>query len=171
MITATPIKQEFASDGELKTLMHQIYPYPCMSYNYANEPLSAVNHASTLAFIEADVQPDPQKYWVSEVADNVDGTRTAFVACSPEFCQEKIYVQDNSTKKVFEVDWDARMPWRPIQWITWVNNDTLVFLQSANPDHAMVLAVDFEKREVLFQAVVFPDYACQTVTPTLDELP
>ena len=165
-ITATPIIKSFNSDDDLKNLINQIYPFPCIGYNYAKAPLSDVNHASELTFIEVDVQPDPNKYWVSEIADNADGSRQAFVACKPDFCQDKIYVQDKKSQKVYEVDWDARMAWRPIQWITWINDSILVFLQSANPDHAMVLAVDFEKREVLYQAVVFPDYACRTPTPT-----
>ena len=163
-ITATPILANINTDDDLKRLVKQIYPFPCIGYNYAKAPLSDVNHASKLNFIEVDIHPDPKQYWVSEIADNIDGNRQAFVACKPEFCQEKIYVQDDKSQKVYEIDWEARMPWRPIQWVTWINNDTLAFLQSANPDHASIVVINFENKEVLYQAAIYPDYACTTPT-------
>jgi len=164
-ITATPILANINTDDDLKHLVKQLYPFPCIGYNYAKAPVSDVNHASKLNFIEVDIHPDQKQYWVSEIADNIDGNRQAFVACKPELCQDKIYVQDDKSQKVYEIDWEARMPWRPIQWITWINNDTLAFLQSANPDHASIIVINFERKEVLYQAVIYPDYACTTPTP------
>ena len=165
-ITATPIVAKISKDGDLEHLVEQLYPMPCIGYNFAKAPLSDVNHASTLNFIEVDIQPDSNKYWISEVADSADGSRQAFVACEPEFCQDKLYVSDHQTATVYEIDWEARMPWRPIQWVTWINNDIVAFLQSSNPDHALLLAINFDKREVLYEAVVFPDYYCATSSPT-----
>ena len=56
-------------------------------------------------FIEVNILPDQNSYWVSEIADNIDKSRQAFVACKPEFCQEKLYVKDNETERVYEIDW------------------------------------------------------------------
>jgi hypothetical protein len=164
-ITATPIVAKINTDDDLEYLVEQLYSIPCIGYNFAKAPQSDLNHASTLNFIEVDIQPDHNRYWVSEIADSADGSRQAFVACEPEFCQDKLYVSDEKTEKVYEIDWEARMPWRPIQWVTWINNDTLAFLQSSNPDHALLFAFNFEKKEVLYEAVVFPDYYCATLTP------
>jgi hypothetical protein len=160
-ITATPIVAMINTDDDLKRLVKQIYPMPCIAYNFAKAPLSDVNHASKLNFIEVNIQPDPKHYWVSEIADNADGSCQAFVACRPEFCQDKIYVQDDETRKVYEIDWEARMPWRPIQWVTWINNDTFTFLQSSNPDQALMIVINFDKREVLYEAIIFPDNFCR----------
>ena len=97
-ITATPIIKSFNSDDDLKNLINQIYPFPCIGYNYAKAPLSDVNHASELTFIEVDVQPDPNKYWVSEIADNADGSRQAFVATIDS--QRKTTLINIETKEV-----------------------------------------------------------------------
>ncbi|MBN1451066.1 MAG: hypothetical protein JW963_08640 [Anaerolineales bacterium] len=165
-ITATPILATINTDDDLIRLIEQIYLLPCIGFNFAESPPPDVLHVSKLNFIEVDVQPDPNIYWISEIADNADGSRQAFVACEPEFCQDKLYIQDDKTEKVYEIDWESRMPWRPIQWVTWINNDILAFLQTSNPDHALLVAVNFDKREVLYEAVVFPDYYCATSTPT-----
>ena len=119
-----------------------------------------------LEFLDVDIQPDSNVYWISEIADNVDKSRQAFVACEPELCQDKIYVKDFESNNVFEINWEWRMPWRPIQWITWVNDDILVFFQSSNPWFGQIIAVDFIERNNLFAAVVYPDYYCSTPTPT-----
>jgi hypothetical protein len=58
------------------------------------------------------------------------------------------------------------MPWRPIQWVTWINNDTLAFFQSSNPEQGQIIVINVDKREYLYAAIVFPDYACTTPTPT-----
>ena len=166
-ITATPINASIETDDDLNQLIEQLYPMPCIGFNFAKSTKTDVLHASKLNLIEVDLQPDSKQYWVSEVADNVDQSRRAFVACKPELCQDKIYVQNRKTGIVYEIDWDHRMPWRPIQWITWINNDTLSFLQSSNPDHALIIAINFDKSEVLYEAIVFPDYYCVTSTPTL----
>ena len=166
-ITATPISAEIDTEEDLNLIIRkQIYPYPCFGYNFAKSPLTDVNHASELYFVKVDVQPNPQKYLVEEIADNANGSRKAWVACdNADHCEDKIYVQDNKSKEVYEITWEDQMFWRPIQWITWINNDILTLLQSANPDHALVMAINIEKREVLYQGIIFPDYACATSTP------
>jgi len=165
IITATPFNAIINADADVDQLIGKIFPGLCIGFNFAEFP-SVDLQPSKLEFIEADVQPDPKLYWVSEIADSADKSRQAFVACKPEFCQDKIYVKNANTGKVFEINWDARMPWRPIQWITWINSDILTFFQSSNPDHGLIIAVNVDKREVLYESVVFPDYVCSTSTLT-----
>ena len=167
-ITATPIIAKIDTEEDLNFIIRkQIYPYPCFGYNFAKSPLTDVNHASELHFVEVDVQPDPKKYLVEEIADNANGSRKAWVACdNADHCEDKIYVQDVKSKKAYEITWEDQMFWRSIQWITWINDNILTLLQSANPDHALVMAINIDKREVLYQGIIFPDYACATSTPT-----
>jgi hypothetical protein len=168
IITATPITAKVSTDEELNFIIRKrIYRYPCFGYNFAKEPLTEVNHASKLNFVEVNFQPDSQKYIVEELAYNTNGSRRAWIACdNGDHCEDKIYVQDNKTEKVYEITWEDQMLWRPIQWITWINNDILTLLQSANPDHALVMAINVDKREVLYEGIIFPDYVCTTPTPT-----
>jgi hypothetical protein len=137
---------------------------PCNGMNYVNS--SSMQSSTELEFIEVDIQPDPKVYWVSEIADNIDKSRQAFVACDPDFCQDKIYGKDEETEKVYKIDWEWRLSYRPIQWITWINNDTLAFFQSSNPDQGSIIVVNVDKREYLYAGIVFPDYFCTTSTPT-----
>lgn len=166
--TATPIIAKVSTDKELSFIIqNQIYPYPCFGYNFAKAPLTDVNHASKLNFVEVNAQPDSREYLVEEIADNANRSRKAWVACNnADHCEDKIYIEDNKSKKVYEITWEDQMFWRPIQQITWINNDILTLLQSTNPDHALVMAINFDKREVLYEGIIFPDYACTAPTPT-----
>lgn len=164
-ITATPVAAIVKTSDDLYNLLKKLYPmYPCIGYNYANS--SSPQAISNLEFIEVDVQPEPKSYWVSEVADNFEKSRQAFVACEPESCQDKIYVKFEQTEKVYEVDWEWRMPWRPIQLVIWINNDILEFFQSSNPEQGQIIVINVEKREYLYTAIVIPDNSCATPTPT-----
>jgi len=164
-VTATPVTASIGTDDELYLLLKKIYPMcPCVGMNYANT--SSENAPSELEFIEANIEPDPNHYWVSEIADNISKSHQAFVACDPGFCQDKIYMADNNTHKVYEINWGWRMPSRPIQWVTWINNDSLAFFQSSNSQQGQIIVVDVNKRKYLFAAIVFPDYFCITRTPT-----
>jgi hypothetical protein len=166
IITATPLLADISTETGLRSLLERIYSYGCMAHNLAEPPFWVEPHVSALNITEADIDLDPIKYWISERADNIIGNYHAFVACDPSLCQEKLYVLDDLARKTYEIDWEARMPWRPIQWITWINNDTLAFLQTANPENAELLAVNYQKREIVFEAVIYPSYYCATVTPT-----
>lgn len=167
VITSTPVVVNVNTEKELNfVIRNQIYPYPCFGYNFAKAPLTDVNHASMLYFVEVNTQFDSKEYMVEEIADNQDGSRRAWVACNnANHCEDKIYVQDSESAQVYEITWEDQMFWRPIQGITWINTDILTLLQSANPDHALVMAIDVAKREVLYEGVIFPDYTCTTPNP------
>jgi hypothetical protein len=164
-VTATPIAAQLGTSDDLYHLLKKLYPEcPCIGYNYANS--SSPQAVSKVEFIEVDIQPDSKLHWISEIADNIEKSLQAFVACEPELCQDKIYIKDEKTQKVYEVNWEWRVPWRPIQWVTWINNDTLAFFQSSNPEQGQIIVINVDKREYLYAAIVFPDYFCTTPTPT-----
>lgn len=104
-ITATPITAIVNSDDDMESLIRQIYPeFPCIGYNYAKE--SSEKPPPKLDFVEVDIQPDSKLHWISEIAENANNSRQAFVACEPELCQDKIYVKDFKSNKVFEINWE-----------------------------------------------------------------
>lgn len=168
VITSTPIVAKISTAKDLNfVIQHQIYPYPCFGDNFAKAPLTDANHASKLNFVEVNVQLDSNKYLVEEIAENASGNQKAWVACNDaDHCEDKLYVQEYKSEKVYEITWEGQMLWRPIQRITWINNDILTLLQSANPDQFLVMAINFAKREVLYEGIIFPENACAISTPT-----
>ena len=157
-VTATALTATINTDGELESLIEQIYPFCIGQLNDANS--SALYAPSHLQFIKSEILLDPEKIWISEVADNLDDTLQAFVACEVELCHPQIYVRKSATGEVYEIDWEFRMPWRPINQIIWINNDLLAFYQSANPYAGTIKVISFSKKEYLFSAMVFPDEYC-----------
>ena len=166
LLTATPIASVDIEE-DLDHLVRHLYTWwsSCIGYNFAKET-SGNTVLGDLEFVEVNLEPDAQKYWVSEIADNVDESRRAFVLCDPAFCQDKIYFVENGTKKVYEISWEARMPWRSIDTITWIDNDILAFHQSISPERSQVVVIDVSEEKYLYYALIFPDYFCSTATST-----
>ena len=158
-ITATPIVATIRTDNDLESLIEKIYPSSCIGLNFAKASQSDMPHASKLDFIEiVNVQPTP--YWVSEIAYNPDGSRKAWVACdNPNGCMERLYVQDVKSKKIYEINWEWQFA--DTYDVIWINSDMLVFI-----NRNIIMAINFEQRKVVYEAVIFPYYYCATTTPT-----
>jgi hypothetical protein len=168
-ITATPRYALVRTDDDLKQVADDWAHRFCVGQN---EVASSRDwDSSNLEFTEVDIQPDPNKYWVSEIADNLDNSLKAFVACTPDLCHNQIYVKDNKTGKVYEVDWKFRTTWRPIQQVQWVNYNTLIFFHDTNPTHGQVVAINFDKKEYIYSAVAYSKSNCPIATPTVTPLP
>ena len=159
IVTATPISASITTDEDLENLIEQLYPF-CIGVNILKT--SSPSAPSRLEFIESDVKSNLEGYRILEIADNSNGSLQAFVACKAELCQEQVYVTDNMTGKTYEVDWDYRLPWRPIQRLTWINNDLLAFYQPANPSHGSIKLISYSEKEYLFSAMVLPESYCST---------
>lgn len=159
MITATPI----TSTDDISVLLQNPFGWPCIGNNIVERP-SDIYTPANVEFIPSNIEPDSQKYWISELADSADKSQQAYVGCAPEFCQQKVYVKD-SQSNIYEVNWDKRLPWRSIQRIVWIYNNTLAFYQSASPSYGEILAVNTQTRELVYEASVFPDFSCLTPTP------
>jgi len=111
-ITATPF-YGFAMAEEIEALLSSL----CTGQNEVNS--SEGWDSSNLEFVEVDMQPDPERYWISEIANNLDNSYQAFVACNPDMCKNQIYIKDNNTSKVYEVDWELETFSHPIKNIMW----------------------------------------------------
>lgn len=152
----------------MKRLVKQFYTWwsPCIGYNFATSS-SEMSPPRNIEFIEVNIQSDPYMQFILEIADNHDKSYQAFTACeNMENCHPKIFVKDIAREKIYEVNWEARIPWRPIDSVIWFSDDVFGFYQSVNPERAQVIVIDFEKRSYVFDALIFPDYFCSTSTPT-----
>ena len=165
-ITATPFYGygDGVRDAELWASYHF-----CVGQNEVGS--SGDWDSSLLKFIEVNIQPDPNKLWVSEIADNLDNSFRAFVACEPDLCNNQIYVKDNKTGKVYDIDWKLKSTWRSIQQVQWVNYSTFVFYQALDLAHGQVVAINFDTKEYIYSAVAYPKSNCPIATPTITPLP
>lgn len=97
---ATPVVANIDTIIDLKNIIYQIYPHPCISMNYAQNPTTDINHASALFITEVNILQDTQRYWISEIAKSVNGMRMAWVACdNPNYCEDSLYVLDEKIKR------------------------------------------------------------------------
>ena len=166
-ITATPLNIVLAKDTEIRNVIMQLHPTLCAGANLAIEtpPPQDVPAPYPLKFVEVNDPPDPNSYYFEEIADNSDNSRRAFIACKPEKCQDDVYVKDNQTDTVYKIGFGA-MSWRPIQWLTWINKDTLLFTQSSNPHYGLIVAINVDKQEYQYYGMASDEYQCVSSTPT-----
>lgn len=157
-ITATPINEEIQTYDDLRYLLEKLYPMTTCTYNLLAPGAEEMAGEHNLEFIETGIKPDPTRIRISEIADNLDKNRQAFVA-------GELYVSDYTTEKTFEISWSGRMPNRIIERIIWINNDVLVFFQSTNPWIAQVVAIDFVKQDYIYHSIVYANSPCVTLTP------
>jgi hypothetical protein len=168
IVTATPVLSA-PETSEVEGLMARMYYEFCVGQNEVG--LSTTWDSSNLRLVESGMQPDSSKYWISEIADNVENTREAFVACKPESCQNQIYIKDNRLNKVYEIDWSRKTLGLPIQKMLWINNDILTFVQTSDSTHRQIIMIDVLRQKYLFSAVIYPKSNCPIATPTLTPLP
>ena len=162
-ITATPLNAAIHTDKEMVSVIKSLHPDECLGPNDIKRTSGAVPIPSALKLFEVDQLPDPTKYYVEEIAVNIDGSRRAVVACLPDKCVDDVFVKDNKTDKVYELDW-GRMPWRPIQRLIWINEDILMFGQSSNPHYGAIVAINFASKE--YQYFGMASDGCSQSTPT-----
>jgi hypothetical protein len=162
-ITATPLNATIHTNKEMVSVIKSLHPDECIGPNDLKLTSGDVPVPSPVKLIEVDQLPDPNIYYVEEIAVNIDSSRQAVVACMPDKCVDNVYVKDNKTDKVYEIDW-GRMPWRPIQRLIWINEDILMFGQSSNPHYGAIIAINFAKKE--YQYFGMASDGCSQSTPT-----
>ena len=155
-ITATPMNLAINTDDEIIGMLQKIHPHECFGQN-ETDPTS-------LKFNEINEMPDSSVYYVEEVADNINNSRRAIVACVPDKCVDFVYVKDNVTGNVYQIDWGGRMDWRPIQRLIWIDQDVLLFDQSANPHFGHIFVIDVAQKE--FKYFGMSSDRCLQSTPT-----
>jgi hypothetical protein len=97
-------------------------------------------------FIETTVGPDLD--WYSDCATSTNGTYRVFTACNSNLCQDRVFIENLDTGQVFEFLFSARLTWRPISNMRWLDNDVLVFDQWSQPHYGFVFAVDIREQEL-----------------------
>jgi len=142
-VTATPQNFSLIEADEVSTLIAQFHPGVCAGLNLAHQTPAPADYMlpAKLTFTEVDALPDPNAWIIREIASNLDDSRQALISCQPDHCVDTIYIRDNDTGQVHIVDFNA-MGWRPIQWLIWLNQDTFLVAQSANPHHGLFVAIN-----------------------------
>jgi hypothetical protein len=151
-ITATPIASSPATAEELTTLLKQLYSIttPCYG-SLLNIQSPQVEPVGTPEFIEVTIQLE--KWWIEEIADNYTNNLRAFVACDPAFCQHKLLVKNLSSEEIYEINWNARMSWRPIDNLIWLGDNILAFEQSTGPYFWHIVALDVQARNFVHYSI------------------
>jgi hypothetical protein len=158
-ITATPMNLPTNTDDEMIGILQKTHSNECFGQNEIDQ-----RSPSSLKFNEINELPDSSVYYVEEIADNINNSRKAIVACMPDKCVAYVYVKDNVTSKVYQIDWGGRINWRPIQRLIWIDQDVLLFDQSANPHFGHILVIDVAQKE--FKYFGMSSEQCLQSTPT-----
>ena len=165
-VTATPLNLALSERGEIDSLIEQLHPGICTGNNLAilTPPPIDVPPPSKMEITEISLPPNPQSHYVSAIADNIDNSLQAYIACEPEKCVDYVYVKNNETGKVYKVDFGT-LTYRPLQWLNWVNKDTFIVAQSSNPHYGLFAAINFNKQEYVYYGMAMECWDTPTPTP------
>lgn len=154
-ITATPQDLDLQNDEVIKEFVRKSHPGVCPAINLVENPEPdfmppppAVTVSEVAAF------PDTRSYYVSEIADNSDGTLRAAIACTGERCVDNVYVRNQQSGKAYIVNFGAEQG-RPLQWLVWLNHDTFLIFQSFSPHTGLVAAIDFAHEKFVHYGMGF----------------
>jgi hypothetical protein len=118
------------------------------THPYSKELLFApFGHPLEYQFVETVVGPDLD--WRSDYITNTNETFRALTACNSELCQDRIFIERLDTGQTFEFLFSARLNWRPITHMRWLDNDILVFDQWSQPHYGFAFAIDVREQELL----------------------
>jgi len=165
-VTATPLNLALSEKGEIDSLIEQLHPGICTGNNLAilTPPPIDVPAPSKLEITEVSTSPNQQTHYVSAIADNIDGSLQAFIACEPEKCEDYVYVKNIKTGTVYSVDFGT-LTYRPLMWLIWVNKDTFIVAQSSNPHYGKIVAINFNAQEYVYYGMAGDCWYTPTPTP------
>ena len=84
-ITATPLNLVLSEKGEIDELIEQLHPGICTGNNLAILTPPPMDVPPTkLEITEVAIPPDQYSHYVSAIADNIDSSLQAYIACKPE---------------------------------------------------------------------------------------
>lgn len=154
-VTATPQDFDLKNDDVISEFVRKSHPGVCPAINLVKNPEPdfmppppAVTVSEVAAF------PDTRSYYVSEMADNSDGTLRAAIACTGEHCVDNVYVRNQKSGKVYIVNFGAEQG-RPLQWLVWLNRDTFLIIQSFSPHTGLIAAIDFTHQKFMHYGMGF----------------
>lgn len=165
-VTATPLDLVISEKNEIDSLIEQLHPGICAGINLAilTPPPNDVPSPSKLQITEIGTPPNQQSHYVSAIADNIDHSLQAYIACEPKKCVDHVYVKNNDTGKVYQVDFGT-LTYRPLMWLIWVNKDTFIIAQSSNPHYGKIVAINFDKQEYVYYGMAGECLITQTPVP------
>lgn len=92
---------------------------------------------------------------MQEDVPSPNGIYQAFVACDENHCQPRLFIENLQTNETVEATFSERMPWRPLDRLSWLNDTVLAFSQSSNPHQGFRFAVDIEQRQHLLTLLIY----------------
>lgn len=152
---ASPIANQEQEEAELATTMMQVYPddgsvlyVVFKGFNGDEETVFEFANADTKEFAD---------FMIIEDATSPNGIYRAFVACDENHCQPRLFIEDLQTNETTEATFTERMPWRPLDRLTWLNDTVLAFSQSSNPHQGFRFAVDIQQRQHLLTLLIYDE--------------
>jgi hypothetical protein len=164
-ITATPLNLPSSNNDEIVSIIDQLHPVICIRNlsNYAiltPPPTGLLAHYPELKFTEVSILPNTQPGDISERADNVDHSRTAFVITVP-YVGQNLYIKDNITGKIFQDDYGPTHDVLWVYWLQWLNKDTIFFTLQGH-SITFIIVINVKKQRYEYYAA---ELECPT-TPT-----
>lgn len=163
-ITATPMNLPLSEKDEIPSLIEKMHPNVCMQDNLAilTPPPQNKPTPPKLKFTEIDLPPNHESHYIRAIADNIDQSLQAYIACVPGQCVDNIYVKNNKTGKTYEVYFGAApIPnLLPLENLLWLNKDTF-FVGQIYPDDQDVefgsvvlgVAINVTKQEYVYYGI------------------
>jgi hypothetical protein len=170
-ITATPLNLPLSQKDEIPFLIEKMYPnekiYPhvCVGDNPAilTPPPQSTLTPPNLKITELSLS-EQQLLDRIEIADNIDHSLRAYLACIYTNCND-LYVQNNKTGRVYKVDFGARTDFW-LQGLFWVNKDTFLVAQhTSNMQYTLSVAINFNKQEYVYYGLATDCWSTQIPTP------
>jgi len=98
--------------------------------------------------------------WVQAISHSPDQSRQAYIACvsgstESQGCSDHVYVKNESSGDVIEIEFHGHLSWRPIFNITWIGNDVITFTENSSPQVDTIYAIDLVEKEYLYYSLYY----------------
>jgi hypothetical protein len=154
LLTATPIADIPKTEEQMEVLIDQLYKVDSRCKLDILNAKSISVQLPKIEFIKSSVLINSTNWWVSEMADNPSKDLRAFIACDPNFCQQKVFLENRDGSSIQEVNWSGRIPYRPISQVMWIGDNLLTFAHQTGPNDAVIAAVQVREKKFLFYWLV-----------------
>ena len=147
-----------ANDSDISDIIVQIYSIePACTHSIFIDNPSIKTKVKFLNVAEPD-KLDIK--WVQAISYSPDKSQQAYIACvatSPDSqgCSDHVFIKNNSTGKVFDIEFYGHESWRPVFGVTWIGNNIVAFTENANPQVDTIYAVDLNKVEYVYLSLYY----------------
>ena len=147
-----------SSDTDISNIIVQIYSIEpaCTHSVFIDDP----DIKSKVKFLDI-AEPDSLNIkWVQAISYSPDKSHQAYIACvstSPDSqgCSDHVYIKNNSSGKVFDIEFYGHQSWRPVFGVIWIGNNIVAFTENANPQVDTIYAVDLNKVEYAYLSLYY----------------